>query len=296
MFEAADGQIKALWIACTNPAQSLPDQAMVRRALERAEFVVVQEAFATTATAPTPTCCCPPPPGARTAPSPTASAASRVRAAVPARRPGPPRLGDRHADRAALEARLRPGQPSLFAYDTQRQQAPSHLERAPRSTRGRDLDITGLSWPCWNRRPAAMALPAGAQAGGTPVRRRRLSHRRRPRPLCRPAHRPAEPRSARYPFSLNTGRLRDQWHGMSRTGQLGRLFAHQSEPVLHMHPQDMERAACRTATWWRCAAAAAPSCCRCRPNRPGPVPGLPAHALGQRVPERRTPTGQAVGA
>ena len=52
MFEAAaDGQIKALWIACTNPAQSMPDQALVRRALERAEFVVLQEAFATTATA-----------------------------------------------------------------------------------------------------------------------------------------------------------------------------------------------------------------------------------------------------
>src|SRR6185295_16782377 len=51
MFQAAaDGEIKALWIACTNPAQSMPDQSTIRRALERAEFVVVQEAFATTAT------------------------------------------------------------------------------------------------------------------------------------------------------------------------------------------------------------------------------------------------------
>jgi assimilatory nitrate reductase catalytic subunit len=51
MFQAAaDGEIKALWIACTNPAQSMPDQATVRRALERAELVVLQEAFATTAT------------------------------------------------------------------------------------------------------------------------------------------------------------------------------------------------------------------------------------------------------
>ena len=67
MFQAAaDGEIKALWIACTNPAQSMPDQATVRRALERAELVIVQEAFATTSTcAPMPTCCCPPPPGAR---------------------------------------------------------------------------------------------------------------------------------------------------------------------------------------------------------------------------------------
>ena len=52
MFQAAaDGKIKALWIACTNPAQSMPDQATVRRALARAEFVVVQDAFLSTATA-----------------------------------------------------------------------------------------------------------------------------------------------------------------------------------------------------------------------------------------------------
>ena len=51
MFQAAaDGEIKALWIACTNPAQSMPDQATVRRALERAELVIVQEAFATAST------------------------------------------------------------------------------------------------------------------------------------------------------------------------------------------------------------------------------------------------------
>jgi len=51
----------------------------------------------------------------------------------------------------------------------------------------------------------------------------------------------AEPRESRYPFSLNTGRLRDQWHGMSRTGTLGRLFGHVSEPVVQMNPQDMAR-------------------------------------------------------
>ena len=51
----------------------------------------------------------------------------------------------------------------------------------------------------------------------------------------------AEPREARYPFSLTTGRLRDQWHGMSRTGTLGRLFGHVAEPSIQMHPQDMAR-------------------------------------------------------
>src|SRR5258706_6132375 len=46
MFEAIGrGEIKAVWIACTNPAQSMPDVNAVRKALARAEFVVVQEAF-----------------------------------------------------------------------------------------------------------------------------------------------------------------------------------------------------------------------------------------------------------
>jgi assimilatory nitrate reductase catalytic subunit len=56
----------------------------------------------------------------------------------------------------------------------------------------------------------------------TPDGRARFSTR-----LAQPV---AEPRDARYPFSLTTGRLRDQWHGMSRTGTLGRLFGHVPEP------------------------------------------------------------------
>ena len=52
MFEAIRrGEIRAVWIACTNPAHSLPDQKRVREALERAELVVVQDAYRNTETA-----------------------------------------------------------------------------------------------------------------------------------------------------------------------------------------------------------------------------------------------------
>jgi len=51
----------------------------------------------------------------------------------------------------------------------------------------------------------------------------------------------AEDTDARYPLHLNTGRLRDQWHGMSRTGSVGRLFSHVEEPLLAMHADDMAR-------------------------------------------------------
>ena len=51
MFDAVRrGEIKILWIVCTNPAQSMPDQQLIREALERAELVIVQEAYRGTAT------------------------------------------------------------------------------------------------------------------------------------------------------------------------------------------------------------------------------------------------------
>jgi len=51
----------------------------------------------------------------------------------------------------------------------------------------------------------------------------------------------AESVDARYPFALNTGRLRDQWHGMSRTGTIGTLYGHSPEPCVEMSPKDAGR-------------------------------------------------------
>ncbi|WP_374665643.1 molybdopterin-dependent oxidoreductase [Ramlibacter sp.] len=242
MFQAAaDGEIRALWIVCTNPAQSLPDQAMVRRALQRAEFVVVQEAFGTTATCAFADLLLPATTWGEKDGTVTNSERriSRVRPAVPA--PGSTRhdwaIGVDFARR--LEARLAPGRPTLFPYDTPESVWVEHRE----STRGRDLDITGLSYPLLDAAPRQWPFPTGAAEG-----RARLYEdgvfptadgRAR---FVDTAFKPvAEPRDARYPFALTTGRLRDQWHGMSRTGTLGRLFGHVPEPGVQMHPQDMAR-------------------------------------------------------
>jgi len=59
-----------------------------------------------------------------------------------------------------------------------------------------------------------------------------------PRPPYKPV---AEPTSARFPLRLLSGRLRDQWHGMSRSGRVPALFAHSPQPGLRMHPQDAAR-------------------------------------------------------
>ncbi len=248
MFRAAaEGEIRALWIACTNPAQSMPDQALVRRALERCEFVVVQEASRTAATVAFADLLLPAASWAEKDGTVTNSerCISRVRAAVP-----PP--GEARADWAIaagfgrrLEARLPdrrvPAQAgrSLFDWPTAEAVWLEHRE----STRGRDLDITGLDWTLLDATPRAWPWPEGATAPtprlyttgrfATPDGRARFHA-----PAWKPT---AEARDAHYPVSLTTGRLRDQWHGMTRTGTLGRLFAHAPQPAVALHPQELAR-------------------------------------------------------
>jgi assimilatory nitrate reductase catalytic subunit len=42
----------------------------------------------------------------------------------------------------------------------------------------------------------------------------------------------------KYPLVLNTGRVRDHWHTMTRTGKSARLSAHMPEPYVELHPDD----------------------------------------------------------
>jgi len=243
MFEAAAaGQIKALWIVCTNPAQSLPDQALVRRALQRCEFVVVQDAFADTATAAYADLLLPAAAWGEKHGTVTNSerCISRVRAAVPPPGQARPDL-DIALDLARrLQARLPDRSGARFDVDGPEAMWNEHRE----STRGRDLDITGLSWALIDRNgPQQWPLPTGATAGKA---RLYTDHRfatpdGRARFVDHAAGGPAEGRDARHPFSLITGRLRDHWHAGSRTGQVGSLFGQAAEPALQMHPQDLVR-------------------------------------------------------
>jgi assimilatory nitrate reductase catalytic subunit len=243
MFDAlGDGTIKAVWIVCTNPAQSLPNQPAVRAALERAEFVVLQEAYAHTATAPYADVLLPATTWGEKEGTVTNSERriSRVRAALP------PYRESRHDWQIAasigqrLEARWRFGLPTLFPYTA----AEAIWEEHRATTLGRDLDIGGLSWALLEARgPQQWPFPVGASSGRTrlyedgvfptPTTRARFAN------VC--YRDVAEPVDARYAFALTTGRLRDQWHGMSRTGTVPTLFAHAPEPVLEINSTDAQR-------------------------------------------------------
>ena len=305
MFQAAaDGEIKALWIACTNPAQSMPDQATVRRALERAELVIVQEAFATAATCDYADLMLPATTWGEKMGTVTNSERriSRVRAAVAP--PGgtrhdwaiavdfaqrlevllgadflPPHAGDFGVGANAEivpTSRVPPCQPhvsprdaaslhtvqklsnvlgaagfssregsGLFPYSLTNQSSAletiwnEHRE----STRGRDLDITGMSYAMLDTAPQQWPLKTGESIGKARLYEDGIfptsdGKARFANTVYQPV---VEPRESRYPFSLTTGRLRDQWHGMTRTGTLGRLFGHVAEPSVQMNSNDMAR-------------------------------------------------------
>jgi assimilatory nitrate reductase catalytic subunit len=275
MFQAAaDGEIKALWIACTNPAQSMPDQATVRRALERAELVIVQEAFATTETCHYADLLLPATTWGEKDGTVTNSERriSRVRAAVPA--PGEARHdwsiavafanrleiqlaenGVRSKFRTTISTKTHESERNLaltplsasepetakpvFPYEK-----PEHIWNEHReSTRGRDLDITGLTYAAIEAKPTQWPFKPGDQEGKQRLYEDAIFPTADGRAnFANTVYTPtAEQRESRYPFSLNTGRLRDQWHGMSRTGTIGRLFGHVAEPSIQMNKQDMVR-------------------------------------------------------
>ncbi|HEX4842885.1 MAG TPA: molybdopterin-dependent oxidoreductase [Limnobacter sp.] len=246
------GEIKAVWVACTNPAHSLPNSGKVARALQNAELVVVQDAYLTPATVAYADVLLPATTWGEKEGTVTNSERriSRVRAAVP------PFEQARHDWQIVVDfaqrlerALIQQGVPSprtalgdqpYMAYATTEAIFNEHRE----TTRGRDLDITGLSYRVLEQHgPQQWPMPEGANAG----RARLYEDGIYPTPNGKAkfvfAHfEPvAEDADARFPWRLNTGRLRDQWHGASRTGTLPELFSHEAEPVLALHPDDFKR-------------------------------------------------------
>ncbi|HEY6094153.1 MAG TPA: molybdopterin-dependent oxidoreductase [Gallionellaceae bacterium] len=267
MFEAVrTGKIKAIWIACTNPAQSMPDLNQVTTALQQAELVVLQDCFRHTETAAFADVLLPATSWGEKSGTVTNSerCISRVRAAVAApgaarhdwqivvdfaRRlarhlhplPTPlPQAGEGTITLSPASGREMERGQMLFPYTNPEEIFNEH--RA--STIGRDLDIGGLSYAVLEHNgPQQWPYPLDPAA-----RKQRLYGDGR-FPTASGKARFANLRSAptaedidaRYPLHLSSGRLRDQWHGMSRTGTVGRLFSHVEEPLLSMSEADMVR-------------------------------------------------------
>jgi assimilatory nitrate reductase catalytic subunit len=241
MFEAVrSGEIKIVWIACTNPAQSLPDQKLVREALRNAELVIVQEAYQTTATVDYADVLLP-----ATTWSEKEGTVTNSERRITRLRPALPKPGEAlHDWQIVIDFARRLEQlmgraRTIFPYQSTEEIWNEHRE----STRGRDLDISGLSFQILEHQgPQQWPFPQGAATG-----KKRLyedgifptanGRARFVNTIYKPV---AEPVDARFPFRMTTGRLRDQWHGMSRTGTVAQLFAHASEPAVVLSQADMD--------------------------------------------------------
>ncbi|MBS3963196.1 MAG: molybdopterin-dependent oxidoreductase [Methylomonas sp.] len=248
LFDAIhQGKVKAVWIMGTNPVVSLPDADKVRQALARCELVVVSDCVARTDTSAWAHVLLPAAGWGEKDGTVTNSERriSRQRALLPF-------AGDAKPDWWIIsQVAHRLGYGAAFDYQT-----PADIFREHAALSGfendaehgvRDFDISGLAnlddvayaelqpvqWP------VNPAFPEGRARLFDDGRFFTASGRAQfvaatPKP-------PAHPVDADYPLVLNTGRVRDQWHTMTRTAIAAKLNQHRPEVYVDVHPVDAER-------------------------------------------------------
>jgi assimilatory nitrate reductase catalytic subunit len=248
MFRAVeDGRIKALWIICTNPAVSMPDADRVSKAIAACEFVVVSDIMATTDTTQLANVLLPATGWGEKDGTVTNSERriSRQRAV----RPAPGQARDDWRILADVAARM--GWADAFGWQTVAEVFAEHAALSGvAGSLGSDFDISNRARTPENYDAMAPFLwPDGpAKQGG-----RFFSDGQFNTASGRANMLPITPRlpqvscSADYPFLLNTGRVRDHWHTMTRTGLSARLSQHIAEPYLELHPKDAARLGLRAA-------------------------------------------------
>jgi assimilatory nitrate reductase catalytic subunit len=138
-----------------------------------------------------------------------------------------------------LEKRLAKNS-NLFPYTTTEEIFNEHRE----TTRGKDLDITGLSYSLLNEQgPQQWPFKSCDTSGAARLYTDGVFQKPdgKAQFVNTTYKGTADKTDVRHPLHLLTGRLRDQWHGMSRTGTVAQLFNHAGEPVIQMNADDMSR-------------------------------------------------------
>ena len=236
MFDAvARGEVKAVWILCTSPAASLPNLARVREALARCKLVVVSDCMRRTDTTAYAHVLLPAAAWGEKDGTVTNSERriSRQRAFLP-----PP--GEAKPDWWAIcEVAKRMGLGDAFTYDGPASIFREHAALSGEGNNGtRAFDISGLVDVDYDTMAPVQWPVTAAAPQGTPRLAQFFTPQRTARFVAVVPRKPAHKRSADYPLLLNTGRLRDHWHTMSRSGLSPRLSVSDAEPTVELHPHD----------------------------------------------------------
>jgi assimilatory nitrate reductase catalytic subunit len=226
-----EGRVKALWVMATNPAVSLPDAGMVREALDTCPFVVVSDCIADTDTARFAHVKLPAAGWGEK--DGTVTNSDRL---ISRQRPLFPCAGEARPDWwIVTQVAQAMGWTEAFAYDCPADIYREHARLSTYRNGGRRLFDIGRHAAISN--PAYDALEP-FRWGGTPFADGRFPTADGRARLVPVAQMPLQAPLAKYPLTLNTGRYRDQWHTMTRTGLSPRLSQHRREPLVEIHPAD----------------------------------------------------------
>lgn len=245
MFRAIEaGSIKAVWIIATNPVVSLPDADRIKAALQGCEFVVVSDCMEKTDT----TACAQVLLPARGWAEQDGTVTNSERR-ISRQRSFLPPLAESKPDWWIIsEVAKAMGYGAAFNYRHPAQIFDEHarLSAFENNSSGKlrlfNLDaLIGLSQTAYNTMapqlwPVSKENPQGqkrffADGGFNTADGKARMVALSPKP-------PTEKPSHLYPFVLNTGRIRDQWHSMTRTALSSRLNQHKPEPFVEIHPDD----------------------------------------------------------
>jgi assimilatory nitrate reductase catalytic subunit len=244
MFEAIErGEIKALWVMATNPAASLPRAAAVRAALKKLElFVVSDNVFANDTIDSSPHALLPAAAWGEKDGTVTNSERriSRQRAFLPL-------PGEARPDwRIVADVAQHMGFGDAFSYRSAADVFREHAALSAFKNNGsRAFDIGALAaisdqdyetlepvqWP---------AKTSGGESARLFGDGRFFTADRKARFVAPEPPSLSQAVGVEFPLRLNTGRLRDHWHTMTRSGLSHTLGAHRPEPFVEVHPADAQ--------------------------------------------------------
>ena len=237
MFEALnDGRLKAIWILCTNPLTSLPDARLAEQALRKAKFVVMQEVSSTSeclqyADIILPAAGWAEKEGTMTNSERRISHLNKI-AEAPGEALPDAEILCRFAAKMGFEKEFT--YPSMAAI----------FDEHAALSRDTHVDISGLNYSILKEKGSVQwPYPAGMTGQGMKrlfedhifytASKKAIIH-------SVPDTNQSPETNETFPLILTTGRIRDQWHTMSRTGKVNKLKQHISESFLEINPADAE--------------------------------------------------------
>ncbi len=237
MFEALrSGKMKAVWVICTNPIVSLPEARKVEEALKEASFVVVQDISSKSDTVKYADLVLPA--AGYMEKEGTMTNSERRVSYLPKIVEAP---GEALSDSEILiRFAHKMGFGDSFNYSTQEDIYKEHAQL----TKGTNLDVSGLDyttlkykgsvqWPFTEEQKVSTERLFEDKQFFTPNKRAQIR--------TVPDQNESEAISQDFPFILTTGRIRDQWHTMTRTGKVNKLNQHIDKPFLEIHPDDAKK-------------------------------------------------------